>query len=54
MEAQPLIASVKHVLGRRGVPVKPDVRPPLRPLTDEQIARVDVAVAQLEPSAVRA
>ena len=28
-----LIASAKHVLGRRGVPIGPDVRPPLRPLT---------------------
>jgi dihydrodipicolinate synthase/N-acetylneuraminate lyase len=54
MEAQPFIASVKHVLGRRGVPVRPDVRPPLRPLTGEQIARVDVALAELEPSAVHA
>lgn len=52
MEAQPFIASVKHVLGRRGVPVRPDVRPPLRPLTGEQIARVDVALTQVEPSAV--
>jgi dihydrodipicolinate synthase/N-acetylneuraminate lyase len=54
MEAQPFIASVKHVLGRRGMPVRPDVRPPLRPLTGEQIARVDVALAELEPSAVHA
>jgi len=54
MEAQPLIASVKHVLGRRGLPVRSDVRAPLRPLTDEQIARVDVALAELEPSAVHA
>jgi len=54
MEAQPFIPSVKHVLGRRGVPVRPDVRPPLRPLTGEQIGRVDVALAQVEPSAVHA
>jgi dihydrodipicolinate synthase/N-acetylneuraminate lyase len=54
MEAQPFIPSVKHVLGRRGVPVRPDVRAPLRRLTGEQIARVDVALAQLEPSAVHA
>ncbi len=54
MEAQPFIPSVKHVLGRRGVPVRPDVRPPLRPLTGEQIARVDVALTQVEPSAVHA
>ena len=28
-----LIAGAKYVLGRRGVPIGPDVRPPLRPLT---------------------
>jgi dihydrodipicolinate synthase/N-acetylneuraminate lyase len=31
-----LIASAKHVLGRRGVPIGPDVRPPLRPLTEAE------------------
>jgi dihydrodipicolinate synthase/N-acetylneuraminate lyase len=52
MESQPLIASVKHVLRRRGVPVGPGVRRPLRPLTDEQSGRLDRALAELTPSAV--
>ncbi|MGH2392300.1 MAG: dihydrodipicolinate synthase family protein [Candidatus Limnocylindria bacterium] len=54
LEAQPFIASVKHVLGRRGVPVRPAVRAPLRPLTEEQAARLDIALAELEPSTVHA
>jgi dihydrodipicolinate synthase/N-acetylneuraminate lyase len=33
MEAQPFIASAKHVLAHRGVPVRPDMRAPMRPLT---------------------
>lgn len=52
MEAQPLIASVKYVLRRRGVPVGPGTRRPLRPLTDEQSARLNRALAELAPSAV--
>jgi dihydrodipicolinate synthase/N-acetylneuraminate lyase len=53
MEAQPFVPSVKHVLGRRGVPVRPDVRAPLRPLDAERAAVLDRALAELEPSAVR-
>jgi dihydrodipicolinate synthase/N-acetylneuraminate lyase len=49
MEAQPFIASVKHVLGRRGVPVKPDMRPPLRMLTEDEETALDVALAAVEP-----
>ena len=41
MEEQPFIASVKHVLGRRGVPVNPAVRPPLRRLTADEASRLD-------------
>jgi len=41
MEQQPFVPSVKHVLGRRGVPVRPDVRAPLRALTAEQATRLD-------------
>jgi dihydrodipicolinate synthase/N-acetylneuraminate lyase len=52
MEAQPFIASIKHVLHRRGVPVGPGMRRPLRPLTDEQVSRLDRALAELEASAV--
>lgn len=42
------IASVKHVLGRRGVPVGPDLRAPLRRLTDAEATRLDSALAELE------
>ena len=52
MERQPFIASVKHILGRRGVPVRPDVRAPLRPLSAEQSTRLDTGLAELELSAV--
>lgn len=52
MEAQPFIASVKHVLGRRGVPVRPDTRAPLRPLTGEEATSLDEVLDRLD--AVRA
>ncbi len=42
------IASVKHVLGRRGVPVGPDLRAPLRRLTDAEAAALDRALAALD------
>jgi dihydrodipicolinate synthase/N-acetylneuraminate lyase len=41
------IASVKHVLGRRGVAVGPDVRAPLRPLTGEEVTTLDAALAEI-------
>jgi dihydrodipicolinate synthase/N-acetylneuraminate lyase len=44
MEAQPFIASVKHVLGRRGVPVGPAMRAPMRPLTADESRRLDMAL----------
>ena len=47
MEAQPFIASVKHVLARRGVPVLPHMRAPMRPLTAEEVARLDSALDAL-------
>jgi dihydrodipicolinate synthase/N-acetylneuraminate lyase len=50
MEAQPFIASVKHVLRRRGVPVNPEMRPPMRRLTDAEAAALDAALAALEPA----
>ena len=40
MEAQPFIAAVKHVLARRGVPVQPDMRSPLRPLANDEARRL--------------
>ena len=42
------IASLKHVLGRRGVPVGPDLRAPLRRLTDAEAAALDHALAALD------
>lgn len=35
------IAAAKYVLGRRGVPVRTDVRAPLRVLGDEEISAID-------------
>jgi dihydrodipicolinate synthase/N-acetylneuraminate lyase len=40
-ESFPRHAAFKHVLGRRGVPVGPDVRPPLRRLTADEQGRLD-------------
>jgi dihydrodipicolinate synthase/N-acetylneuraminate lyase len=49
MEASggPFIAAVKHVLGRRGVPVRSDLRAPMRPLTLDEASRLDTALADL-------
>jgi dihydrodipicolinate synthase/N-acetylneuraminate lyase len=47
MEAQPFIASAKHVLARRGVPVRPDMRAPMRPLSADEAARLDEALDRL-------
>jgi dihydrodipicolinate synthase/N-acetylneuraminate lyase len=49
MEAHPFIASVKHVLRRRGVPINPDLRAPLRRLTDAEGAALDAALCKLDP-----
>ncbi|MDP9249772.1 MAG: dihydrodipicolinate synthase family protein [Chloroflexota bacterium] len=49
MEGQPFIASVKHVLAARGLPVGPDMRAPLRALTGEEAAALDSALAELKP-----
>ncbi len=40
-------ASLKHVLGRRGVPVGPDVRRPLRALRDDERRTLDEALERL-------
>jgi len=47
MEAQPFIASVKHVLGARGVPVQPAMRAPMRALTGDEASRLDRALEEL-------
>jgi dihydrodipicolinate synthase/N-acetylneuraminate lyase len=41
LERFPRHAAFKRVLGRRGVPVRPDVRAPLRPLTDDEERDLD-------------
>jgi dihydrodipicolinate synthase/N-acetylneuraminate lyase len=41
LERFPFQAAIKHVLGRRGVPVRPDVRAPLRVLTDAERDELD-------------
>jgi dihydrodipicolinate synthase/N-acetylneuraminate lyase len=48
MEAQPFIASVKQILARRGLPVRPDMRAPLRPLSADEAGRLDAALASLD------
>jgi dihydrodipicolinate synthase/N-acetylneuraminate lyase len=47
MEAQPFIASAKHVLARRGLPVRPDMRAPMRPLTPSETSALDARLAEL-------
>jgi N-acetylneuraminate lyase len=49
MEAHPFIAAVKHVLRRRGVPVNPDLRLPLRGLTEAEAAALDSVLDELDP-----
>lgn len=41
------IAAVKYALGRRGVPIKPDVRAPLRALSDDEMAAIDAATGDV-------
>jgi dihydrodipicolinate synthase/N-acetylneuraminate lyase len=41
------IASVKHVLGLRGVPVRPDMRAPLPPLSAAAAVGLDAMLAGL-------
>jgi dihydrodipicolinate synthase/N-acetylneuraminate lyase len=38
----PFQAAAKAVAGRRGVAIQPDVRAPLRPLTDEELAELEL------------
>ena len=45
LQRQPFHAASKTVLGLRGVPVRPDVRPPLRGLRDDERAEVERLVA---------
>ena len=41
MESFPRIAALKRVAGRKGVPLRPDVRPPLRDLDEDEVARLE-------------
>jgi 4-hydroxy-tetrahydrodipicolinate synthase len=41
LDRYPFQAAAKFVLGRRGVPVREDVRAPLRTLTDDEKRRLD-------------
>lgn len=41
------IAAAKHVLGTRGVPVSTGMRAPLRPLREDEAARLEADVARL-------
>lgn len=41
IERFPRHAALKHVVRRRGVPLQPDVRPPLRPLTPDEARALD-------------
>jgi dihydrodipicolinate synthase/N-acetylneuraminate lyase len=41
LDHYPFQAAAKFVLGRRGVPVREDVRPPLRRLNDEEKRELD-------------
>lgn len=45
------VAAAKHVLGTRGVPVRPDVRAPLRPLTPAEGTELDAALESIVAAA---
>jgi dihydrodipicolinate synthase/N-acetylneuraminate lyase len=46
MEAFPRIAALKRVVGWKGVPLRPDVRPPLRDLDEHEIAELEAWLAR--------
>jgi dihydrodipicolinate synthase/N-acetylneuraminate lyase len=50
METHPFIASVKHVLRRRGVPINSDLRAPMRALTEPEGAALDSVLGELDPA----
>jgi dihydrodipicolinate synthase/N-acetylneuraminate lyase len=51
VERFPRQATLKRLLGRQGVPVREDVRAPLRGLTDEERAELDAWHASLDEAA---
>ena len=50
VEQFPRQAALKHLLGRRGIPMREDVRAPLRGLTDEERDRLDAWAAVYAPA----
>jgi dihydrodipicolinate synthase/N-acetylneuraminate lyase len=46
METFPRIAALKRVIGWRGIPVRPDVRPPLRDLDAAEVAELEAWIAE--------
>jgi dihydrodipicolinate synthase/N-acetylneuraminate lyase len=44
MESQPLIAAAKHLLARRGVPIRLDMRRPMRRLAAQETSALDAAL----------
>jgi dihydrodipicolinate synthase/N-acetylneuraminate lyase len=51
VERFPRQAALKRLLGRQGVPIREDVRPPLRPLEPEERNELDAWHAALAPAA---
>ena len=49
MERFPFQAAAKVVLARRGVPISPDVRRPLRTLTDEERTELEAWLESSSP-----
>ena len=47
LERFPFQAAAKHAVGHRGVPVRDDVRAPLRPLSAEERSELDTWLASL-------
>jgi hypothetical protein len=41
MEVFPRHAALKRVVGWKGVPLRPDVRPPLRDLDDQEVEELE-------------
>jgi dihydrodipicolinate synthase/N-acetylneuraminate lyase len=49
LERFPLQAAAKLVLARRGVPIRPDVRRPLRTLTDQERGELEAWLESSSP-----
>nr|MDQ2935180.1 hypothetical protein [Chloroflexota bacterium] len=47
LEAQPFVSAIKVALANRGVPIRPDVRAPLRRLSSPEVTRVEAIVGSL-------